>query len=166
MNKSFVLVVSLALLCGCAGKTLKEKTWRNMIAAGAVGAVIGSQQPAFKSTQAALFAATAASLAAAVSLHVYEAADVDLKSENERLRQELDQAFDPKREAEAPGTMNAKVPAKYQNLIDPGQWRVFQIDEWVEDGENRMIHQDKVMELIPPSLRPLAKPTKPKGSTQ
>jgi hypothetical protein len=160
VTKFIALLLALQSI-GCAG-TLKHKTWRNMAVAGAAGAVIGSQQPSFKQTQSLLFAGVFASLAAAASLAFYESeGSVDaMKAENVRLKEELDEAFAPKLEAIAPGTMSGKVPQKYQRLISPGEWRVLQIDEWVEDGENRIIHQDKVMELIPPSLRPISLPTK------
>lgn len=157
-----IFAISLLGLSGCA-TSMATKTLRNMAIAGAAGAIIGSQQPAYKSTQAALLAGIGASVVGAGTLLMLDQESRDLTKENERLRAELDAAFEPKAEAATPGTMNAKVPAKYQNLISPGEWRVYQIDEWVEDGENRMIHQDKVMELIPPSLRPYVKPTRPKG---
>ncbi|MFN9066691.1 MAG: hypothetical protein ACK5V3_05640, partial [Bdellovibrionales bacterium] len=80
------------------------------------------------------------------------------KNQTTSLRKQLDELTNPVLEKQLPGTLSGKVPDKYKNLIEPGEWRIYSINQWIEDGENRLIHQDKVMELIPPSLKPVALP--------
>ena len=43
-------------------------------------------------------------------------------------------------------------------MINPGEWKIYALDQWIEAGENQLIHQDKIMELIPPSLVPVQLP--------
>ena len=45
-------------------------------------------------------------------------------------------------------------------MINPGEWKIYALDQWIEDSENKLIHQDKMMELIPPSLIPAQLPMK------
>ena len=80
-----------------------------------------------------------------------------LNQENQKLKSEIDQINNPLPEFSSTAFLNSKIPDKYKNLISPGEWRVYKLDQWVEDGENRMLHQDKMMELIPPTFSPTNK---------
>lgn len=158
-----VLILSICLLSGCA-TTNRGKTLQAMAAAGIAGAFYGVSRPEAKTQNAALYGGVAAAGAGVFGLYQW-----DSETEAERLRKEAVSAMDelarlraPKRIVESPATFGAKIPDKYRSLIQPGAWRVSEIDQWVEDGENRLIHQDLIMELIPPSLNP----NRTKGASQ
>lgn len=150
-----LFIVSICLLTGCAS-TNRGKTLQTMAAVGIAGALYGASRPEAKTQNAALYAGIAAAGAGVFGLYYW-----DSERETERIRLEAQSAMDeierlraPKRLVESPATFGAKIPEKYRSLIQPGAWRVSEIDQWVEDGENRLIHQDLIMELIPPTLNP------------
>ncbi len=128
-----------------------------MLIAGVVGGLIGQTENQFKSTHSQLYASSGAALAGALTVH-FEAPDEKIEKlqlELKALRAEVVPSGESKILHSGPGTFNSNIPTKYKKLINPGEWKVSEIDQWVEDGENRLIHQDKVMELTPPSLSPL-----------
>lgn len=154
MNRIF-LFQSLLILSACT--TTREKILRDMAVASAVGVVLGQQQEFYKDANSLMYAGVLTSAAAVAGLYLYDP-DNQIKSakaETEELRKKLDQDLQPMLESQAPGTLNGKIPKNYRAMIQPGAWKVYALDQWVEDGENRIIHQDKVMELIPPTLIPV-----------
>lgn len=153
MNK-FLLVALMGLASGCT--TTKEKVFRDMALAGAAGLALGQNEDRYKNANSLLYASSFAAGAAVISLFINDPDKETerLRAEKSRLQADLDQAFNPTLTSELPGTLNGKIPEKYKGLIQPGEWKVYALDQWIEDGENRLIHQDKIMELIPPSLKP------------
>lgn len=146
---------TIILFTGCAS-TNRVKTLQSMAVAGALGAAYGLSRPTYPEQNAALFGGLAAAVTGAVGLLIWDSDSeaMRLRSEAQALSEELDRVRAPRRILESPATFGAKIPAKYRSLVQPGSWRVSEIDQWVEDGENRLIHQGLVMELIPPSLNP------------
>lgn len=152
--KLLVLMVSL-LSFGCAS-THRGRTLQTMAVASAAGIAYGLSRPSQKQENALLFGGISAAAAGTFGMYVWDAEQevTRLRDENLRLTEELGLIKSPHTLAEVPATFNAKIPAKYRSLVQPGSWRVSEIDQWVEDGENRLIHQGLIMELIPPSLNP------------
>lgn len=161
----------LSLLCllifnfGCA-TTYKEKMYQTMAMGAAGGAAYGLSKPESRDAYALMWAGIGAAVGAIVSAHF---SDPDkeiekLRTESKILREEMDQLSSPRIEAQSSAFFGSKVPEKYRALINPGEWRVSRIDQWIEDDDNRLIHQDLVMDLIPPSLNPANKPILKKES--
>ncbi|WP_413942690.1 hypothetical protein [Bdellovibrio sp. HCB-162] len=155
VSRKLVSIFSALILSGCA-HTVKEKVFQNMLIAGAAGVAVGQSREEYKGTYSVMYGGIAAATASALTLYFN-----DPDKENQRLRDEaallrkqMDSFTEPKLTGVTPATFGAKVPDKYKGMINPGEWRIYEIDRWVEDAENRMIHQDKVMELIPPTLSP------------
>ena len=153
-----LMALSFFAAASCA-HTTKEKVFQNMLIAGATGVLIGQQKENYKTTHSIMYGGVAAAVAGAVTLYMN-----DPDKESEKLREEIrvlktqmDQIGEPWLATKTPATFGAKVPDKYRSMINPGEWRVYEINQWIEDGENRLIHQDKIMELIPPSLKPSSK---------
>lgn len=152
----------LLLITGCA-HTPKEKVFQNMLIAGAAGIALGQQKSEYKTTYSTMYGGTAAALAGAITLYLNDP-DKEankLREELQLLKKQMDLMAEPKLKAQSPAMFGAKVPDKYKAMISPGEWRIYETDLWLEDGENRMVHQDKIMELIPPTLRPRS--DQPKG---
>ncbi|WP_374035774.1 hypothetical protein ACES2I_08815 [Bdellovibrio bacteriovorus] len=152
----YLFFVSVLMFSGCSSLNTKERVWRNMAIAGAAGVLVGQSRSEYKSTYSTMYGGVAAATAAALTVYFD-----DSDKEVERLRAEIRMlsgsadAFEKSQVThQSPATFGAKVPEKYRGLINPGEWRVYQVDRWREDGENRMVHEDKIMELVPPSLRP------------
>lgn len=163
-QKSIWLVLVLLFATGCSTftSTTKGRVYRDMAIAGALGAALGQNEARYKNANSGLYAGSFAATAAVVSLLINDPdkTNTHLKEENAKLRSELDQISNPTEVAVHPGTLSGKIPEKYKDLVQPGEWKIYAIDQWIEDGENRLIHQDKMMELIPPALKP--KQSKPK----
>lgn len=122
----------------------------------ALGAVYGASRAEMKRENAFIFGGSLGALAAGLGLLMFNDDDRVAQLENERdyLKQELEKKAKGTLIKELPATFSAKIPKQYLPLVRPGSWKILEIDQWVEDGENRLVHQDKVMELVPPSLTP------------
>ncbi|WP_374032897.1 hypothetical protein [Bdellovibrio bacteriovorus] len=126
-----------------------------MAIAGAAGILVGQSRSEYKPTYSTMYGGVAAATAAALTVY-FDDSDKEverLKAEIRMLSGSADAFEKAQMTHQSPATFGAKVPEKYRGLINPGEWRVYQVDRWREDGENRMVHETSVMELIPPSLR-------------
>jgi hypothetical protein len=161
------LIGLLLFTSGCAS-TSKGRIYQSMAAGALIGAMHGYSKPENKDAYALMWSGVGAAVAGAIALHHFDPGqDVErLKAETSRLQEELDRINSPRIEAKSSAFFGNRVPEKYRDLINPGEWRVSQIDQWVEDDENRLIHQDLVMELVPPSLNPVIKPVRKKESSK
>lgn len=156
MNASKLLALALVVAnVGCA-TTKTEKIIRDMAIAGAVGILIAQQKHENRMAYSAMYGGLGAAGAGVAGLYIHdpEGNSKRLERENAEMRARIDRELGPRLEIMSPGTMGGKIPDKYSRLVNPGQWRIYATDQWIEDGENRMVHQDKIMELIPPSLLP------------
>lgn len=153
INK-FIFLKSIILLCGCS-TTIKGQTIEWSLAGAGLGATYGYTRSEYKDKNAMMFAAIGATAGALISLYKQDPDQKisKLKEENSKLKNELESFTNPKTVYQSPAMFNSKVPDKYKKLIQPGEWRISEIDQWVEESENRIIHQDKIMELIPPALK-------------
>lgn len=153
--KTILLICLVLQLTSCASTT-RDRTYRNMALAGVAGVALGQAQPAYKGTLSLAYAGVGAAVAAALTLYFDDGEkEVErLRAENKIFAAKLGQFDNGKVVGQGTATFGAKVPEKYKALINPGEWRIYDLDQWVEGDDNRLIHQDKMMELIPPSLNP------------
>lgn len=154
-NKAMSAASVLFLITACA-HTPTEKVFQNMLIAGATGVALGQQKEDYKTTYSTMYGGVAAAIAGAVTLYMNDPdkESQKLREEMRVLKTQMDQIGEPQLATQTPATFGAKVPEKYKSMINPGEWRIYDLNQWIEDGENRLIHQDKIMELIPPSLKP------------
>lgn len=157
--KEYVALCFAVLICsGCA--TSKKSILTGMAVSGLVGATTGYQSsPAGenKTAHAALWGAVAAAAAAAVGLYVF-----DEEKETDRLRLEnralADQIEKGSSQKEVEFEKNSKFipdefPQEFSSLIKPGNFRVYKIDRWEREGNNRLVYKSKMVELDPPKLK-------------
>lgn len=152
-----IFLLFLLFNLGCA-TSQKGKIVEWSLAGLAAGSVYGSTRQDFKDKNAMMYGAVGAAVGAIAGLYYFDPDKNSerLTEENKRLRKDLDLVQLPRVIAETPATFNTKIPEKYKKLINPGEWKISELDQWIEEGENRLIHQDKMMELIPPSLKPVS----------
>lgn len=152
--KNLILSAGVLSTLGCA-TSFKGKMIESTLIGAGLGAVIGQSRPDYPNQNAVLYGSLGAVAGALYATYKHDPykENENLKLANEKLKAQLDQISQPKVAFETPATFNSKIPEKYRKLVNPGEWKVFEIDQWIEDGENRLIHQDKIMELIPPSLK-------------
>ncbi len=155
-NTKFLFLVLLVIMQTACSSSIK-KNLAIGAAAGALGGYIyGQNKSENKDTYSSYYSAIGATIGVATTVFLKDPdkENQELKAETEKLKSELSQFQDTHILHEMPGTLSSKIPTKYKNLIQPGEWKVSAIDQWIEDGENRIIHQDKIMELTPPTLKP------------
>lgn len=153
-TNKLILCSAIILMTGCS-TTIKGQTIEWSLAGAGLGASYGYTRSEYKNKNAMMFAAIGATAGALISLYKQDPDQKisKLNEENVKLKNALEGFTNPKTVYQSPAMFNSKVPDKYKRLIQPGEWRISEIDQWVEDSENRIIHQDKMMELIPPSLK-------------
>ncbi len=159
VSKILSLICLFLIVTSCAS-TPKEKILKNMMIGAVTGFALGQLKSENKTGYSLLYSGAGASILGAVSVW-YSDMDSEserIKSDNQKLKTELDKIYSPNLTHESSGMMNSKIPDRYKSMINPGQWKVYSLDQWIEDGENQLIHQDKMMELIPPTLTPAQLP--------
>lgn len=158
-----LLVTACCALCTSCATGIKEKIVRNSLIAGAVGAAYGDSKDEFKSQHSVMYGASAALITAIASLYYFDPdkqLDQFRKTTNQ-MRDEMDGleiGFNPTSEKNQIKRGTAlrgydALPDQYKRMIDPGRWTLSEIDQWVEGGEGQMIHQDKLLELKPATIR-------------
>lgn len=158
MNASKLTALVL-LVSGCA-TTPREKVIQNILIGSTVGFIVGQSREENRLASGLIYGGVAGATAGLATAY-FDNSDQEIKKmkdENQRLTKELEKAFSPELNFESSGTLNSKIPEKYKSMINPGEWKIYSLDQWIEDGENRLIHQDKMMELNPPSLKPISLP--------
>lgn len=160
MNAFKTFTISLVLFISSCATTNREKIIQNIVIASAIGFAVGASHESNKLANGMLYGGVSGSVAGLATTYF---SDVDsqntkLHQENTNLKAELDKIYSPMLVQQTDGFLNSKIPEKYKNMINPGEWKVYALDQWVDDGENRLIHQDKIMELTPPSLTPAQLP--------
>lgn len=161
MKKLNVTIIFLTLsffLQGCA-TTSRDKILQGMFVAGTVGTVYGLSKESDRQANAALYGGLAAATAGVVGL-MLENPDTEVKRLREEvsyLKNQRELKDETKLVAKSPAIFNGQIPEKYRGMINPGEWKVYEVDQWEEESENRLRHVDRVMELRPPSLVPLGK---------
>lgn len=144
------LLIICLLTTSCAS-TYRMRYIQSAAIGAAIGGLHGNTKESFRAQNTALYASIGALTVLGIALF-YNNPDreiADLKQRNDELARSLEDS-QPKIIA---SSSTSTIPDEYKKLIRPGTWRLLSIDRWVEDGENRLIHQDKIIELIPPQFK-------------
>lgn len=151
-----VATLGISVLTSACASSQKGKIIQWAAAGGAIGGTYGSSRTDYQDKNAMMYGAVGAAIGALAGLYYHDPDkhSENLVLENQKLKKDLELIQTPKVLVETPATFNTKIPEKYKKLINPGEWRISEIDQWIEESENRLIHQDKIMELIPPTLNP------------
>lgn len=159
----YVSFVAASVLAGCASRSHREQMTIGTASGFTLGALIGAQKAHSKEAHALMWGSFLGMLSGAYSIYSSNP-DEEIRSLNAKLKLEVDERermLTPKLVHASPHMMGDNFPKKYQSLVTPGEWRLFETDEWEEDGENRLRHIDKILEMNPPSLVPRLIPRAP-----
>lgn len=173
---ALLLMTLLLLETGCATMSNRTKTLLLMGGVGAAAAAAGcAVAPADTRPEmsAAYFGAVGAAVAGAAGLFIFDEqkrAD-ELERENSVMRKEL-AAFrdeggttqEPQLLYETTAPFGKDMPAEYLGLVKPGRWSVYRLNQWVNQGEGTIIHQDRLVKLVPPQLTPATQPEVSEGT--
>lgn len=162
-KKLNLLFFILLFASGCA-TTNRSKTL--FFAAGiGLGSAAAGAMAAPKNERpemhALYFGAIGAAVAAASGLFIFDEQkrSSELARENEVIKKALsamrdDGSTEPTLLYETQAPIGKEIPVEYQSLVKRGGWSVYRLNQWVTQGENVLIHQDRMMKLIPPQLTP------------
>ncbi len=164
VSRYAVILVTLTFSSACA-TTNRGRTLSLMGGVGLAGAAAGytlsppSERPEM---HAAFFGALSAALAGLVGLFLFD--EQKRSDELERqagvMRKELDSlreegsSKEPQLLYETTAPFGKDIPDEYHSLVRPGRWSVYRLNQWVSQGEGTMIHQDRMIRLVPPQLSP------------
>ena len=153
LNRIIILSISASVI-GCA-TTSKDKILRNTLIAAGSGAAYGYNRQNYPISNAALYGATAAALTGIASLYLYDPdkETQKLKQETALLKEKIDQFEKPTLIDQGNSLFKSPFPPSLSKLVQPGEWKRYRIDQWVQDPNNQniWIKQVEMYEIIPPS---------------
>lgn len=164
--RSFVILITASsLFLVCATNRAKSLTF--MAAVGGAAATAGalSAPPEEQSGMHAVFwGAVGAAVAGVVGLFVFDeqSRSEELERKLEVSKRELD-AFRGEMDGtsqssliQSDSALGKNLPPEYRDLVKPGKWSLYKINTWVSQGENTLVHQDKMLRIEPPQFQPNA----------
>jgi len=155
VKKEFRILFLMLLLVGSGCATNQGKRWTATGTAVAAGVGLGiANAPAGerKELHAVFWGSLLGLGAALISQEVFsDQKEIDrLAAENEKQRLQLDiiQNANTVLLREGKGYFKSQSG---EELFSSGKakWRLYQIDKWVKNGPNQLIHQDKMVEILP-----------------
>ncbi|WP_347359709.1 hypothetical protein [Bdellovibrio sp.] len=155
----FLAVVSLwlsalSMTVGCATST-RNKVLRDMAFGAAAGALIAQTKSDYRMTYTAMYAGAGAAIAGAVSTYMNVSKDEELQMENQQLKTKLDhfqKQLQPQLVQQGNSLFSSPIPKEVSGLVEPGQWKRYKLDQWVQDPNqsNTWYRQVEMFEIIPP----------------
>jgi hypothetical protein len=154
----YAILFSLCLAVSGCSTIEKSKTLKRMAIAGAIGYGLGQFKSNNKDAYGLIYAGAAASSAAAFTAFEEMQKNQKIDDENNQLRMKLDafqKKFEPKVIQQGNSLFNSPLPKEVSGLVDPGEWKRYKLDQWVQDPNqlNVWYRQVEMFEIIPPSSR-------------
>lgn len=160
-----VVLVIAAMLMGCATNRTKTLLLMGGVGAVAAGAAYMASPADERPEMHALYGGAIGAAAAGVAgffLFDEQKRSEELERQASVMRKELDAFRDeggghePRLLYETTAPFGKDIPGEYQSLVRPGRWSVYKLNQWVSQGEGTLIHQDRMVKLVPPQLTPKA----------
>jgi len=156
------LLIFVVFVSGCATMKNRTKTLYATAGAVAVGGVTGAiMAPDNESAllHGLLWGGVAGTITGIVSLFVFDSENdlVELRGKNDKLLEEIasfNRENAPTVEAENEINFGKPLPNGLKDILKPGRWRLYKLDRWIDAGENQLLHQDKMIEIVPAKLNP------------
>ncbi len=172
---SLILAVGILLGIGGCATSNRTKTLLLMTGVGAAAAGVGySVAPRDERPEmhAIYWGAAGAAVAGALGLFLFDEQkkSEELERQASVMRKELDAFRDegggqePRLLYETTAPFGKDIPGEYQSLVRPGRWSVYKLNQWVAHGEGTLIHQDRMVKLVPPQLTPKSQSLSNEGS--
>lgn len=162
--KIISLLVVLQMLSGCATMSNRTKTILSMVGVGVIAGTIAANRAPFDenpAAHAAVWGGGAAAVTGVVGMFIFDeqAKSRELERKLNISQRELD-AFRGESQSsngevliESDSALGRDLPNEYKGLVRPGKWSLYKISNWVSQGENTLVHQDKVLRIEPPQFQ-------------
>lgn len=139
--------------------SFKESFYRNMAIGLVGGYLVGQTKPTNKEAYGYMYGAAAASMMAAGTVFLSDPSQGSpAQKENESLKEQIKKMqkdLEPKLTEQGKSLFTSPLPAEVTNLIEPGEWKRYKMDQWVQDPNqtNTWYRQVEMFEIIPPNPR-------------
>lgn len=150
--------IALALT-GCSGMSYKEKSLSLIAASVAAGYLLGpanTPQGESASTHGLLWAGLAGTAGGVGSPYIFkdDLTNSESLEELENLRNKIKIENSKKEKGSGINSFLEKpLPKEFSKLVNPGGWKIYQTDEWIKESDERLIHQDKIIEITLPEIK-------------
>ncbi len=176
--RTLVLFMYILTLSGCATMSNRTKTILTSVGAGLVAGTIAAnlapkdENPA---VHAAVWGGSTAAATAIAGLFVFDEQkrSDELNRKLQIAESELSALRGESSEKEArliydsDSAMGRELPNEYRNLVRPGKWSLYRVNQWVAQGENTLVHQDRILQIQPPQFQnPMVTENKKEGETK
>ena len=140
MNKFFLYITPTLIFTGCASNTFKEKTYRNMLIASAIGTIAAQSEKHHKIGYTVAYGASAATLAAIASIEYYD-------SDKEKRELQAKLKFINDMEVQKSKNISSDMPEDLKNLVDTHHYDVYRINRWTQRGPKLLVKESEAIEL-------------------
>ncbi len=155
-NKLIRMLLSLGFLLNtnCA-TTYKGKILEFASAGAIVGGAYGNSRPEYKDQNAMMYASLGALIGTIAGTYLMDPEKEINKAKLEisTLKAKLDEFQKPNLIDQGNSLFKSRLPNDLTKLIQPGEWKRYKIDYWVQDqsNQNLWLRQTEMFEVIPPS---------------
>lgn len=153
-----IILFALAIYLSSCATVENTEILKRMAVAGAVGYAAGQRKSENKQAYSLMYAGIAASSVGAYSIYQNSKSEDKVREENKALKIKLDQfqnRYEPKLVQQGNSLFNSPIPKEVSTLVDPGEWKRYKLDQWVQDPNQSNIwyRQVEMFEIIPPVSR-------------
>lgn len=157
MNASKLIILSLAFLTltNCASLNTRNKILRDMAIGAVVGGLIGQSEKNNKTAYTTMYAGVGAATAGVISSLINIPDENQIQKENNFLKEQVkdyEKQFKPQLVQNGKSLFTSPIPKEVSSLIEPGEWKRYKLDQWVQDPSqsNVWYRQVEMFEVIPP----------------
>jgi len=158
LNLQYLLLLLLMFSFGCATKSSREKILRDMAIGTAVGVLMAQTKNSNRQAYSTLYGSLGAASAGAISSYYHLKDEEIMRNENQKLKVELAQfekQLKPQLIQQGSNLFASPLPKEVSGLIEPGEWKRYKMDQWVQDQNqpNTWYRQVEIFEITPPISR-------------
>ncbi len=160
----WLLATLIMLNTGCATMSNRTKTIVTAVGVGLVaGTIAANMAPKDENpmAHAAVWggAATAGTAVAGLFLFDEQARSKEFERKLVVAESELaifrgESSTDQQVIYDSDSALGRELPSEYRSLVRPGKWSLYRTNQWISQGENVLVHQDKILKIEPPQFQP------------
>lgn len=156
--QKIVLILCLFILSGCANLNTRNTIMRDIAIGAFAGALVAQTKTENREAYTTMYAGIGAASAGIISAFINIPDENKIQKENENLKaqvEEFEQQLKPKLIQKGNSLFSSPIPKEVAALVDPGEWKRYKLDQWVQDPNqsNTWYRQVEMFEITPPVAR-------------
>lgn len=157
-SKLLIITLVIVILNGCTSLNTRNTILRDIALGSIAGAIIGQTKSTQREANIQMYAGIGGAAAGALSAMFNIPDENQLKTENEKLRTQIskfEKQLQPQLVQQGHSLFNSPLPKEVSSLVEPGEWKRYKLDQWVQDPQqqNTWYRQVEMFEIIPPVAR-------------